>query len=70
MAGGRVKLLPAEARKLGSDYNSGQFAIRRTVAPHRNWTLTLFSALGSATESRFMMSLCFKFQMLILVLMD
>ncbi len=40
MAGGRVKLLPAEANKWGSDSNSGQFAIRRIITPHRNWTLT------------------------------
>jgi hypothetical protein len=41
MASGRVKLLPAEAKKLGSDSNSGQFTLRRTVVSHRNWTLTL-----------------------------
>jgi hypothetical protein len=40
-----LKRLSTEAKKLGSDSNSGQFAIRRTVAPHRNWTLTLFSDL-------------------------
>jgi hypothetical protein len=38
-----VKLLPDEAKKLGSDSNSGQFALRRTVASHRKWTLTLIS---------------------------
>jgi hypothetical protein len=45
MGGSRVKLLPAEVKKIGSDSNSGQFAIRRTVATNRNWTLTLFSDL-------------------------
>jgi hypothetical protein len=45
MAGGRVKLLPAEAKKIGSDSNSGQFAVRRTTKSHRNWALTLFSVL-------------------------
>ena len=45
MAGGRVKLLPAEAKKMGSDSNSGQFTIRRTTKPHRNWTLTPFSGV-------------------------
>ena len=46
MAGGRVKLLPAEVKKMGSDSNSGHFPIRRTVKPHRNWTLTPFSGVG------------------------
>jgi hypothetical protein len=44
--GGRVKLLPAEAKKLGSDSNSGQFRNRSTTPPHRNWTLTPFSGVG------------------------
>ncbi len=38
---GRVKLLPAETNKLGSDSNSGQWPIRRTTKYHRNWTLAL-----------------------------
>jgi hypothetical protein len=40
MVGGRVKLLPAEVNKWGSDFNSGQFILRRTASLHRNWTLT------------------------------
>ena len=38
MVGGRVKLLPAEANKWGSDSNSGRFTFRRTTTSHRNWT--------------------------------
>ena len=30
---------------MGSDSNSGQFIIRRTTQPHRNWTLTPFSGV-------------------------
>ena len=48
MAGCRVKLLPAEVKKIGSDSNSGQFTCRRTTKSHRNWTLTLFSVLSIA----------------------
>ena len=40
LLGGRVKLLPAVVNKWGSDSNSGQFTFRRTIASHRNWTLT------------------------------
>ena len=46
MVGGRVKLLPAEANKWGSDSNSGQLTFRRTVTLHRNWTLTPIYVFG------------------------
>jgi hypothetical protein len=45
MVVGRMKLLPVEAKKIGSDPNSGQFSIRRTTKSHRNCALTLFSVL-------------------------
>ena len=51
MAGCRVKLLPAEVKKIGSDSNSGQFTVRRTTKLHRNWTLTLFSVLSIALHN-------------------
>jgi hypothetical protein len=57
MADGRVKLLPDTGKKLGSDSNSGQYAIRRTVAPYRNWTLTLISGVGYSLSITLLKSL-------------
>ena len=54
MVGGRVKLLPAEVNKWGSDSNSGQFTFRRTVTLHRNWTLPPIYAVC------FELNLCFR----------